>query len=171
MLFIYDRVKTPIQCRKEDKIKGICNKFASIDINSLKFIYNGKELDLDSTFNNQASLIDKNRNEMIILVEEKSPFTNFYKSPQIICPTCYEQCRLSIKKYKIKLYDCKNGHTKENILLSEYNNTQNICKSNIICNNCNNSSDNIFYKCLTCNQDICSKCNYDQKYFKVENTI
>ena len=87
MLFIYDKVKTPIKCRKEDKIKDICNKFASIDINSLKFIYNGKELDLDSTFDNQATVTDKNRSEMIILVEEISPSTNFQKSSQVICPT------------------------------------------------------------------------------------
>ena len=50
ILFIYDRVKTPIKCRKDDKIIDICNKFATMDINSLKFIYSGKELNLESTF-------------------------------------------------------------------------------------------------------------------------
>ena len=160
MLFIYDKVKTPIQCKKEDKIKDICDKFASIDINSLKFIYNGKELDLDSTFDRQASTTDKNRKEMIILVEEKSPLKNFQKSPHIICPTCQDNCRISIENYKIKLFDCKNGHSLNNILLSEYNDTQNNYKSNIICNNCNKSGqkENKFYKCLTCKQDICNYC-------------
>ena len=37
------------------------------------------------------------------------------KSKEIICPTCYKPCRIKIENYKIKLYDCINGHTKENI--------------------------------------------------------
>ena len=58
VLFIFDKVKTPIKCRKEDKLKDICDRFATIDINSLNFIYAGKELDLELTFNEQANIID-----------------------------------------------------------------------------------------------------------------
>ena len=181
VLFIFDRVKTPIKCRKEDKLKDICYKFTTIDINSLNFIYSGKELDLELTFNEQANIIDRNRNEMIILVEEKNHKKNINKSKEIICPTCKENCRISIQNYKIKLYECKNGHELNNILLDEYNNTQNINESNITCNNCNKIHNNkidikedTFYKCLSCKQNICPSCksihndkhkiiNYDNK--------
>ena len=88
---------------------------------------------------------------------------------------------MDIKDYKINLYDCKNGHRKENILLNEFEETQNIDLSNIICdickkNNKSKSNNNIFYKCLTCNNNICPLCksnhnnehkiiNYDDKYY------
>ena len=78
---------------------------------------------------------------------------------------------MDIKDYKINLYDWKNGHRKENILLNEFEETQNIYLSNIICDICkkNNKSisyNNIFYKCLTCNNNICPLCksNHDKEH-------
>ena len=61
---------------------------------------------------------------------------------------------MDIKDYKIELYECINGHKIENILLNEFEETQNIDLLNIICDICkkNNKSisyNNIFYKCLT----------------------
>ena len=83
--------------------------------------------------------------------------------------------------YKIYLYDCKNGHRKNNILLEEFENTQNINISEIVCNICkeqNNSNtyNNEFYKCITCDLNICPICkikhdnnhniiNYEQKNY------
>ena len=62
--------------------------------------------------------------------------------------------------YKIKLYDCKNGHNMENILLEEYENTQKIDTSKIICNICNkiNLYNNEFYVCNRCKKNICQLC-------------
>ena len=180
VLFIYDRVKTPIQCRKEDKIRDICNKFATIDINSLNFIYSGKELNLESTFNEQANIIDRNRNEMIILVEEKNKSKNniMKKSKSIVCPTCKENCLINMDQYKIKLYECKNCHETNNILLDEFNDTQSIDAFKV-CNNCNKifmneennkECNNIFYKCLTCKQDLCFSCknNHNDRHKIIE---
>ena len=51
--FIYKGIKTSIQCLNEDKMKNICNKFASkIDqnINTFYFIYNGSKINYDLTF-------------------------------------------------------------------------------------------------------------------------
>ena len=106
------------------------------------------------------------------------------KSKNIICPECKENIKMDIKDYKINLYDCKNGHRKENILLNEFEETQNIDLSHIKCDICkkNNKSisyNNIFYKCLTCNNNICPLCksnhdkehkiiNYDDKYYICE---
>ena len=63
---------------------------------------------------------------------------------------------MDIKDYKINLYECIYGYKKENILLNEFEETQNINLFNIICDICNKNNkcisyNNIFYKCLTCN--------------------
>ena len=69
------------------------------------------------------------------------------------------------------MYECKNGHKMENILLNEFEETQNIDLSHIKCDICkkNNKSisyNNIFYKCLTCNNNICPLCksNHDKEH-------
>ena len=82
---------------------------------------------------------------------------------------------MSIVDYKIILYDCKNGHKQNNIFLDEFNNTQLINESKIICSNCNikNKSqmcNKKFFKCLTCEQNLCSICvnQHNKEHFSVE---
>jgi hypothetical protein len=91
---------------------------------------------------------------------------------------------MKINNYKIELYDCKNNHYIDNILLEEYENTQKLDISKIICNICNknNKSDtynNGFYICNTCKINICPLCkikhdknhniiNYEQKEYICE---
>ena len=169
VVFIYNGIETIIQCLKNDKMKDICNKFVSkaqLDINNLFFIYGSNILNLELTYDEIVNEIDKERNNMKILVNEnnKKIIKNdgIIKSKDIICPKCLENCLIDINNYKIKLYDCKNGHDINNISLNEYNNTQNINLNNIICNKCDNnkniSYDHQFFKCLTCKQNICPKC-------------
>ena len=92
------------------------------------------------------------------------------KSGYIICPECKENARILIKDYKIGLYDCKNGHKINNILINDFNETQIIDKTKTICQNCNkaqeNNSENIFYICLNCNQILCKSCrlNHDENH-------
>lgn len=74
----------------------------------------------------------------------------YQDSNEIICPTCKENCLIEIKDYKISLYGCKNYHRKNNILLSEFKETQKINISDIICNICKernkgNTHNNDFY--------------------------
>jgi len=91
-IFIFKGINTVIQCNKEDKMKDICFKFANkigIDINLIYFLYNGMQLDLD--LNQQLYIIDKDKNEMNILVFEKSKSTikadkGIIESKEIICP-------------------------------------------------------------------------------------
>ena len=74
VLFTYDGKEITIQCLKEDKLESICNKFASrinANIKSLLFIYSGNQINLELTFNQQANLIDKERNIMNILVSKQ----------------------------------------------------------------------------------------------------
>ena len=177
VIFIYIGVPTKIQCLKEDKMELICNKFATkigININTFQFLYGGNKINFELTFEEQANSIDKNRNEMSILAFERT--TKIIKtnepillSKEIICPKCGEMCRIRINNYKISLYECKNKHEINNILLSEYDNTQNINESVITCNNCkvvNKIHENRFYKCLNCKINICQSCNliHDQQH-------
>ena len=134
-------------------------------------------LDLNLTFEDEANFIDKDSNEMMLLVYQSSNSINPYKndelkkSKDIICPECSENCRINIKNFKIKFYGCKNSHRINNILLDEFKNTQLINESIIKCNNCNqnNKKDNLnsqFFHCLTCNKNLCIFCksNHDKNH-------
>ena len=74
---------------------------------------------------------------MIILVNENKETIikeNIIKSKEIICPKCKENILIKINEYKINLFNCKNNHNIDNILLNEYEN--NIDISKIICDKC-----------------------------------
>jgi len=127
----------------------------------------------------------KIRNIMNIVVNENNdPIRkdNIKESKEIICPKCNENILIKIDEYKIYLFNCKNNHEKNNILLNEYEN--NIDISKIICNNCkiknkSNTDNNEFYRCNTCKINICPLCksshnkehiiiNYDNKNYICE---
>ena len=83
-IFIYNGYQTIISCSKDDKIKNICSKFASrksIDINSLIFIYENKDIDLELNFQKLPNIIDKEIDIRIILVFNK-------EKNEIKCPKC-----------------------------------------------------------------------------------
>ena len=71
VIFSYIGKEIVIQCEKEDKMKYICDKFATkveININSLLFIYGGDKINYELTYKQQANSIDNNTNLMKILV-------------------------------------------------------------------------------------------------------
>jgi DNA-directed RNA polymerase subunit M/transcription elongation factor TFIIS len=101
------------------------------------------------------------RNKMNILVVESIDNTVLHKqdyinkSKNIICPKCKEDIKFKIEDYVINLFECKNKHDIDNIFLNEFDSTQNINISKIICQNCgkynkSNVHNNIFYKCNNC---------------------
>ena len=51
-----------------------------------------------------------------------------------------------MNEYKINLYDCKNRHRMNNILLNEFENTQYIDISKIICDECKEKNKGNTYK-------------------------
>ena len=191
VIFIFNGQQTVIQCSTDEKMKDIYKRYSvkiNIDINGVYFLYNGASINLESTFNEIASKNDKNENKMKVLVYSHSNDNNnnenasFIKSPEIIGPKCGENCLIDFKDYKIKLHDCKNGHNLDNILFDEYNKTQKIDLSKIICDDCknknkNNTFNNKFFKCLSCNNNICPLCkmthnneheiiDYEEKNYK-----
>lgn len=192
VIFFYGGKKTIIQCNEKDKIKDICQRFTfkiGTDINKLYFLYGGKTIEKDMMFSQIINDSDKERNKMSVLVNdieksgEEEKNKKLVKAKEVICPICFESILMSIKDYKINLYNCKNGHKFNNILLNEFENTQNIDISKIYCGKCDNNKgstyNNEFFKCCTCGINLCSLCkslhnkthkviNYDQKYYICE---
>ena len=154
-----------MQCRKDEKLKDIFKNFifkTSAEDKILIYMYNGNTIQNEElTFNEIANSEDKERNEMNILVVEgldhPVPHTqdHIIKSKNIICPECNEDIKIKIEDYVINLYECKNKHDIDNIFLNEFDSTQNLDISKIICQNCGkynklNVHNNIFYKCNSC---------------------
>ena len=181
--FLYNDTKTIIQGNKDDKIKDIVNKYitkTSIDKNSVVFLNSGKILDEELKL---IEMADKQDETIKILVnsEDMSNYQSIVKSKYIICPLCGENIKYKMNNYKIYLYECKNGHRINNILLNEFEKTQLIDISKIKCEECkennkSNTFNNNFYKCLTCGKNICPLCkslhdkthniiNYDHKNY------
>ena len=83
-----------IQCSKEERMRDICQRYAikvNININSLIFLYGGSQINFELCFKDQVNSIDKNNNEMSILVYRK-------EIDGFICPKCGEKIKLDTKK-------------------------------------------------------------------------
>ena len=71
VIFNYKGTDIKIQCSKEEKVENICQKFATKirkNANSFIFLYGGSNLNVQLSFKEQANRIDKERNEMKVLV-------------------------------------------------------------------------------------------------------
>ena len=87
----------------------------------------------------------------------------------IICPECGENAQIKIEDFKINLFGCKNGHNIKNISLENFEKTQELNNSKIICDQCkknNKSNNNEFFYCSTCKMNVCSSCkiNHDKNH-------
>ena len=156
-------------------MKNICIRFSiklNIDINKLYFLYNGDKL------NEGLKLIDIKKNNNInninILASDKEeiiPKENIISSKEIICPICKENIFINFNNYKINLIKCKNNHNINNIYIKDFQTTQKINISKVICEVCkeNNKSEtykNEFYRCLYCGINLCPLCksNHDKNH-------
>ena len=91
IIFSLNGIKVHIQCTLEDKIKDICQKYATkIDnnINSLLFLYGGNQMNMELKFKEQASSMDINNKEMNVLVYKNENDDDF------ICPHCNKKIKL-----------------------------------------------------------------------------
>lgn len=177
--FIYKGAKTVIQNNSNEKLKDIIQRFilkTELKKDELCFLYGGDKVKEELSFIEQASSVDKNTNKMEILATEienqnQSKIENLKKSKYIICPKCKENIRINFQGNKITLYDCKNNHKIENISLNEFEKSQQIDESGIICQNCKNFDKNStfnskFFKCLSCHKNLCPLCssNHDKSH-------
>ena len=126
VIFSFNGIQTIIQCLKEDKMKNICNKYASkinININSLIFIYGGNKINYEISFQEQANSIDKERNEMNILVYKEE------NENEIKCPKCGEIIKIDKFENIIKLNNNQNDMLNElKSLIETINNSNEINK-------------------------------------------
>ena len=142
--FSYDGINTILQCKANEKLENILKNFKSkAKDKKLIYMYNDIKLQNEElTFNEIANPVDKERKKMNILVVEDidipvpSEREYIIKSKNIICPECKEDIKFKIVDYVINLYECKNKHDIDNIFLNEFDSTQNIDISKIICQNC-----------------------------------
>ena len=185
-----------IQSKSEDKFKNIFKIYGNKiekDIANLYLIYNGNTINEELPLKKVINKEDLKRKKMNIIVNENNAIitkvNKIIKSKEIICPKCNENLLINVKDYKINLYNCKNGHNNDNIFLHDYENFQYVDLSKIICNVCkknnkSNTYNNDFYKCISCNNNLCPLCksfhnkahtiqNYDNKNYLCEkhNTI
>ena len=194
VVFNYNGINTTITCDYNEKIKRICQNFctkANIDKNDIFFTYGGNagnQFNEELTFIQMANNFDKENRQMNVLVQKlnkSNSESKFIKPKEIICPECGENIRINIKDYIITLHECKNGHKTDNIPLDEYEKKQILDLSKIKCDNCKENNkgnvfNNEFYKCCSCNKNLCPMCksvhnslhniiNYDEINIFVRN--
>ena len=162
-------IKTKIQTDDSATFKDIINKFCFKTKKSkdqIIFIYGGNIIDENKTFVDLANSQDKERKKASIIVNSVNPSLdkNIKLSKYIICPTCNETTRLNINNFKIKLFDCLNEHEICNLSFSNFDKTQLIDESKIICEICEKKNkaeayNNLFYICKNCNKKMCPLCD------------
>ena len=178
--FNFNQSITNIQANLEDPIQEVINKYYQKSLqppDSICFLLNGEILeDQTGTVESHMSSFDKQNQNMKIVVTSIQTSTiiqneKMTKSRSIICPECKLPCRIEIEKYKIKLFECANGHEINNIKFAEFENTQKINEYLIICETCklNNKGScpkDEFYFCLSCQQNLCLLCksNHNPKH-------
>ena len=179
-LFIYDGKETIIQCLKTDKMDNIIEKFnLKVELNKEKkyyYIYNGDKINTELKYEEIINKLDKERNEMKILVieeDKKIINENIKEFNEIICPDCGDNMLIKIEDYKINIYKCKNNHNID-LSIKELNDVLKIDISKIKCNKCENNKGNSykneFYKCITCNNNLCPLCKsiHDKNHIIIE---
>ena len=178
--------ETTILCKNGEKLREILKRFAAKNqknMNTIYLIYDGNIVNEEEKFEEIIKEEDKERKTMNILVEEIEEFQdltneNLFKSNDIICPKCKENILIEFKDYKINLSQCKNGHELNDLSIKDFERTQYLDKSHIICNFCKeknkgNTFNNDFYYCFTCKDNICPLCqnkhDKSHKIIKYEN--
>ena len=170
-------------------MEDICKRFATkanANINNLIFLYSGSAINLRMALFQIMNYQDKQRNVVSILVDEINNTSNsnmnssMIKSNFPICPKCSENIIFDINNYNIILSECKNGHS-INLLINEYEKSQNIDLRKILCNKCKKSKFDIYnyemYICNQCKIILCPLCkqqhekshsiiSYDEKNYR-----
>ena len=194
VVFQYKGTSSSIQCNESDLLKDIIEKFiskAELDIHKIYFLYGGTIINKELSFKELTKETNEKKISILVLeIEEENPEKNdenkeLKKSNIIICPICKDICKFAIENYHIKLYGCENSHTINDISINDFNETQYIDESKIICDNCKlaNKKDQynkVFNYCNTCKQKLCPLCkskhdkshtiiDYDKKNYVCHN--
>ena len=180
VIFVYNDNTISIQAQSNEILSLIIDRFcikANVNRNNICFLYNGGILNENKTVD-EIKINEENKKIIVYDNNDINNNNNIKRSKEIICPECYKNIFMEVNDYKIRLKNCINKHDK-NILIEEFENSQLINLSKIICNNCNinnmgDTYNNKFYRCLNCKMDICPLCyknhnkehkiiNYDER--------
>jgi len=142
--FDFNQAITNIKANLDDPIQDVINKFMQnslLEPGSVNFLANGKVINPNEPVESHMSNLNKQNKKMKIFVtmainDDQNKEQAIVKSKDIICPQCEEPCRITTENYKIKLYECVNGHNNKNITFEDFDKTQKINESQIVCNNC-----------------------------------
>ena len=174
--FIFNQQKIIIQAKSDEKFQSVIDRFiqkSQIQLDSVFFISNGNQIKPEQTMENIMTDMEKQNQKMKVLVNMIEDKNNdkkqvIIKSEDIICPKCSEPCRITLCNCKIRLFGCANNHITNNIELIKFPKTQEVDISKIICDKCkvNNkgeSTNYVFYKCFTCNKNLCVLCKINHQ--------
>ena len=126
--FNYNQRITVIQAKLDEPFQNLINKYLQKSLlqpGSVYFLANGKHINNpQNKVESFMSNLNKQNKKMQVLVNviedneenDKSKDNVIIKSKDIICPNCKEPCRINTDNYKIKLYECINGHEISNIM-------------------------------------------------------
>ena len=96
VIFIYNGNKIIIQCISNEKLNIICERFINkLQLDKSKiyyYLYNGKLINKELSFEEQINNEDKKEYKMNIIVDEMNKINNdnIKESEEIICPECNE---------------------------------------------------------------------------------
>ena len=181
--FLFKGGEVPIKCTQREILVTIIQRFCEnvqVSRNQVNFLFNGSILDEQIT---EDRIPMNEQNKKLIMVDynddEEDQADVIVKSKEVICPKCKEYASISMNDdYKISISNCKKGHKSENILISEFEKTQDINLSKIICDKCKNKNigkifNNEFYICINCKSNLCPMCkkehNLNHNIIKYQN--
>ena len=170
IVFIHNGQNETIECKKNEYMLYIYKRYVMKiqgDLKKLFFLCNGSminpEVKLEQILQKDETIIN-----MIVLDldNDEDNKINLKQSKDIICPICNEICFIYLNDYKITFSNCNNGHRFTKIMFNEFFDFQKIDESKIICDKCmgvdknkkSEVSNNLFYKCLICNINLCPLC-------------
>ena len=140
IVFEFESQIISIQGNVSESFKIIISKFSQktfLDTNEMEFYVNGQVIDPEKTVGNYLLKVNEETMKVIVIKKQKEENKDVIEqSKDIICPDCKEPCRINMNDYKIKLYECPNGHITEGIKIDDFPKTQDINISLIICDQC-----------------------------------
>ena len=163
--FNEDGTTVTIQCQESDIIGDIFKKYLHKiekveEPNEATLISNGVVVNISFPLSAIINSIDRERKKVSILVLYNG--LKLIEHSNIICPECLNEADLKFHDYKIKL-KCEKGHLINNLLVNEFQKSQEIEPTRIICDICKvknigNCKKGTFYSCLNCNENMCEEC-------------
>ena len=124
--FHYKKIKNEVKINKKNTVIEAINKsiksksnFFELKDNDFIIIAHNKKIkenEIIESIMTQENLLGKRIKIILIPLNQEQK--------EILCPECFEPCKISIKNYRINLYHESGIHNIENMKISEFNKIQ-----------------------------------------------